>query len=382
METRIYLDNSATTKVSDDVLATVLPFLKESYGNPSSIYSLGRKSAIALSNSRRSCAEALGAELGEIIFTSGGTEGNNFAIKSACEMGAKSGKKHIITTPIEHHSVLESVKHLEKEGFTVSYLHVDREGRVDPEEVNALIREDTALVSVMAVNNELGTIEPVSDIGEICRSRGVIFHSDCVQAIGNIPINVKEMNIDILTLSGHKIHGLKGTGLIYINKHISLPSFMNGGKQELGKRAGTENIPGIVGLAKALQLSMEKLSEKNGKLSEYRKYLIEKISDIPDCTLNSGEHCVSNILNFSFKNIESEALILQLDLKGIAVSGGSACASGALNPSHVLTAVGLDKDSAKGAIRISMSDYTTMEELKEFTLILPEIVAKLRRLRG
>lgn len=382
METRIYLDNSATTKVSDDVLAAVLPFLKENYGNPSSIYSLGRKSAIALSNSRRSCAEALGAELGEVIFTSGGTEGNNFAIKSACEMGEKSGKKHIITTPIEHHSVLESVKRLEKQGFTVSYLHVDREGQVDPEEVNALIREDTALVSVMAVNNELGTIEPVSEIGEICRSRGVIFHSDCVQAIGNIPINVKEMNIDILTLSGHKIHGLKGTGLIYINKHISLPSFMDGGKQELGKRAGTENIAGIIGLAKALQLSMEKLSEKNGKLSEYRKYLIEKISDIPDCTLNSGENSVSNILNFSFKNIESEALILQLDLKGVAVSGGSACASGALNPSHVLTAVGLSEEQAKGAIRISMSDYTTMEELTEFTRILPEIVAKLRRLRG
>lgn len=382
METRIYLDNSATTKVSDEVLAAVLPFLKESYGNPSSIYSLGRKSAIALSNSRRACAEALGAELGEIIFTSGGTEGNNFAIKSACEMGAKSGKKHIITTPIEHHSVLETVKRLEKQGFTVSYLHVDREGLVDPEEVNALIREDTALVSVMAVNNELGTIEPVSEIGGICREKDVIFHSDCVQAIGNIPINVKEMNIDILTLSGHKLHGLKGTGLIYINKRISLPSFMDGGKQELGKRAGTENIAGIVGLAKALQLSMEKLHEKNEKLSGYRKFLIERISDIPDCTLNSGEHSVSNILNFSFKNIESEALILQLDLKGIAVSGGSACASGALNPSHVLTAVGLSQEQAKGAIRISMSDYTTMEELKEFTEILPEIVAKLRKLRG
>ena len=234
----------------------------------------------------------------------------------------------------------------------------------------------------MAVNNELGTIEPVSEIGGICREKGVIFHSDCVQAIGNIPINVKEMNIDILTLSGHKLHGLKGTGLIYINKRISLPSFMDGGKQELGKRAGTENIAGIVGLAKALQLSIEKLHEKNEKLSGYRKFLIERISDIPDCTLNSGENSVSNILNFSFKNIESEALILQLDLKGIAVSGGSACASGALNPSHVLTAVGLSQEQAKGAIRISMSDYTTMEELKEFTEILPEIVAKLRKLRG
>lgn len=382
METKIYLDNSATTKVSDEVLAEIMPFLKESYGNPSSIYSLGRKSAIALSNSRRSCAEILGAELGEIIFTSGGTEGNNFAVKSACEIGAASGKKHIITTPIEHHSVLEAVKRMERKGFSVSYLTVDREGRVDPEEVKRLIREDTALVSVMAVNNELGTIEPVSEIGEICRSKGVIFHSDCVQAVGNIPLNVKEMKVDILTLSGHKIHGLKGTGLIYISKSISLPPYMEGGKQELGKRAGTENVPGIVGLAKAMQLSREKLSEKNEKLSQYRKFLIEKISAIQDCTLNSGEHSVKNILNFSFKDIESESLILQLDLKGVAVSGGSACASGAFNPSHVLTAVGLSEEQAKGAIRISMSDYTTMEELKEFTEILPDIIAKLRKLRG
>lgn len=382
METRIYLDNSATTRVSDEVLAAVLPFLKEDYGNPSSIYYLGRKSAIALSNSRRTCAEVLGAELGEIIFTSGGTEGNNFAIKSVCEMWAASGKNHIITTPIEHHSVLEAVKRMEKKGFSVSYLNVDKEGLVNPEEVKSLIREDTALVSVMAVNNELGTIEPISEIGEICREKGVVFHSDCVQAIGNIPIDVKEMKVDILTLSGHKIHGLKGTGLIYINKRLSLPSFMDGGKQELGKRAGTENVAGIVGLAEALKRCKEKLSEKNEKLSEYRKFLIEKISEIPNCTINSGEHSVNNILNFSFKDIESEALILQLDLKGIAVSGGSACASGALNPSHVLTAVGLDNESAKGAIRVSMSDYTTMEELKEFTEILPLLVEKLRKLRG
>ena len=382
METRIYLDNSATTRVSDEVLAAVLPFLKEDYGNPSSIYSLGRKSAIALSDSRRTCAEVLGAELGEIIFTSGGTEGNNFAIKSVCEIGASSGKKHIITTPIEHHSVLEAVKRMEKKGFSVSYLNVDKEGLVNPEEVKSLIREDTALVSVMAVNNELGTIEPISEIGEICREKGVVFHSDCVQAIGNIPIDVKEMKVDILTLSGHKIHGLKGTGLIYINKRLSLPSFMDGGKQEFGKRAGTENVAGIVGLAEALKRSKEKLSEKNGKLSEYRKFLIGKISEIPNCTINSGEHSVNNILNFSFKDIESEALILQLDLKGIAISGGSACASGALNPSHVLTAVGLDNESAKGAIRVSMSDYTTPEELKEFTKILPLLVEKLRKLRG
>lgn len=381
METKIYLDNSATTKVSDEVLAEVMPWLKEGYGNPSSIYSLGRKSAIALSNSRRTCAEVLGAELGEIIFTSGGTEGNNFAIKSACEIGASLGKKHIITTPIEHHSVLEAVRRMEKQGFSVSYLSVDKEGMVDPGELTALIREDTVLVSVMAVNNELGTIEPVAEIGGICREKGVIFHSDCVQAIGNTPINVKEMKADILTLSGHKIHGLKGTGLIYINKRLSLPTFMDGGRQELGKRAGTENVPGIVGLARAMQLSRENLSEKSERLSRYRKFLIEKLSEIQDCTLNSGEHSVNNILNFSFKNIESEALILQLDLKGIAVSGGSACASGALDPSHVLTAVGLSQEQAKGAIRISMSGYTTMEELVEFTEVLPEVVAKLRKLR-
>ena len=382
METRIYLDNSATTKVSDEVLEAVLPWLREGYGNASSIYTLGRKSAMALSNARRECSTLLGADPSEIIFTSGGTEGNNFALKQSAQLMREKGKNHIISTRIEHPSVLECLKRLERDGFKITLLPVDENGRVSTERLRAAITPDTGLVSVMYVNNELGTIEPVSEIGEICRNNGIIFHTDAVQGVGNVPVDVRALNVDILTLSGHKIHGLKGTGLIYINKKLPLPALMEGGKQELGKRAGTENIPGIVGLSLALRNATEKLSEKSEKLSALRNAIRKGISDIPEAYINGGEYCVNNILNVSFGDIESEALILQLDLKGIAVSGGSACASGAIEPSHVLTAIGLDGKRAKGSIRISMSEYTTSEEIEEFLKILPETVEKLRKLRG
>ena len=382
METRIYLDNSATTKVSGEVLEAVIPWLKENYGNASSIYTLGRKSAMALSNARTECSKLLSAEASEIIFTSGGTEGNNFALKQSAMLMKTKGKNHIISTQIEHPSVLECLKSLEKEGFRITRLPVDENGIVSVEKLKSAITPDTGLVSVMYVNNELGTIEPVSEIGEICRREEIIFHTDAVQAVGNVPVDVKALNADLLTLSGHKIHGLKGTGLIYINKRLSLPSFIEGGKQELGKRAGTENIPGIVGLSVALRNAAENLPEKNRKLTLLRNTLKEGLGKISGTHFNGGENCVNNILNVSFEDIESEALILQLDLKGIAVSGGSACASGAIEPSHVLTAIGLDRLRAKGSIRISMSEYTTSEEIEEFLRILPETVEKLRALRG
>lgn len=382
METKIYLDNSATTKVSDQVLDAVLPWLRDGYGNASSVYTLGRKSAMALSNARTECSKLLGAETSEIIFTSGGTEGNNFALKQSAMLMKEKGKNHIISTQIEHPSVLECLKRLEKEGFRITRLPVDENGIVSTEKLKTAITPDTGLVSVMYVNNELGTIEPVSEIGEICRQEGIIFHTDAVQAVGNVPVDVKALNVDLLTLSGHKIHGLKGTGLIYINKRLSLTPFIEGGKQELGKRAGTENVPGIVGLSVALRNAVENLPEKNRKLSLLRNALKKGLSEISGAYINGGEGCVNNILNVSFEDIESEALILQLDLKGIAVSGGSACASGAIEPSHVLTATGLDKLRAKGSIRISMSEYTTHEEIEEFLRILPETVEKLRSLRG
>lgn len=382
MKTRIYLDNSATTKVSDEVLEAVIPWLRDGYGNASSIYTLGRKSAMALSNARTECSKFLGAEASEIIFTSGGTEGNNFALKQSAMLMKNNGKNHIISTQIEHPSVLECLKSLEKEGFRITRLPVDKNGIVSVEKLKSAITPETGLVSVMYVNNELGTIEPVSEIGEICRRKGIIFHTDAVQAVGNVPVDIKALNVDLLTISGHKIHGLKGTGLIYINKKLSLPSFIEGGKQELGKRAGTENVPGIVGLSVALRNAVENLSEKTRRLSLLRNILKEGLGKISGTYINGGENCVNNILNVSFEDIESEALILQLDIKGIAVSGGSACASGAIEPSHVLTATGLDKLRAKGSIRISMSEYTTPEEIEEFLRILPETVEKLRALRG
>ncbi len=377
--TKIYLDNAATTKISDSVFEAMLPWLKEGYGNASSIYTLGRQSAIALNNARAQCAEALGCEPREIFFTGGGSESDNWAIKATAHAMAKKGKKHLITSVFEHHAVLHCMETLEKEGFEVTYLPVYENGIVKTEDVAKAIREDTALVSIMYANNEIGTIQPIAEIGEICRDKGVYFHTDAVQAVGNVHINVKEQNIDMLSLSGHKIHAPKGVGLLYVNKKIRLAPYIEGGAQESGRRAGTENIAGIVGLATALTEAEKGIDEKNAKLKKYQDRIIEELSKIDRVHLNGDrEKRLCGNVNFSFEGVEGEALLLQLDLKGIAASSGSACTSGSLDPSHVLLSIGLPHEIAHGSLRISMSEYTTDEEIDEFLTVLPEIISKLR----
>lgn len=378
-ETKIYLDNAATTKISAEVLEAMLPWLKEGYGNASSIYALGRKSAIALSRARADCAEVLGAEPGEIFFTGGGSESDNWAVKSAAP--AQKGKKHLITSAFEHHAVLHCMKRLEKEGFEVTYLPVYENGIVRPDDLAAAIRPDTALVSVMYANNEIGTIQPITEIGEICRERGVLFHTDAVQAAGNLEIDVKKQKIDLLSLSGHKIHAPKGVGLLYADKKVRLAPLIDGGAQESGRRAGTENVAAIVGLAAAMKRAQAGMAEKNARLTVFRDRIIAELSKIERARLNGdAEKRLSGNVNFSFEGIEGESLLLQLDLKGIAASSGSACTSGSLDPSHVLLALGLPHETAHGSLRISMSDETTEEEVSIFLRELPPIVEKLRKM--
>ena len=360
LKTRIYLDNAATTKISDSVFEAMLPWLKEGYGNASSIYSLGRESAIELNKARAKCAEALGCEPREIFFTGGGSESDNWAIKSTAHALAKKGKKHLITSVFEHHAVLHCMESLEKEGFEVTYLPVYDNGIVKVEDVKNAIREDTALVSIMY-------------------EKGVYFHTDAVQAVGNVHINVTEQNIDMLSLSGHKIHAPKGVGLLYVNKKIRLAPYIEGGAQESGRRAGTENLAGIVGLAVALTEAEAGIDAKNEKLKKYQDRIIEELSKIDRVHLNGDrEKRLCGNINFSFEGVEGEALLLQLDLKGIAASSGSACTSGSLDPSHVLLSIGLPHEIAHGSLRISMSEYTTDEEIDEFLTVLPEIIKKLR----
>ncbi len=379
----IYLDNAATTRVSDEVLEAMLPWLKEGYGNASSIYALGRESAIALAKARADCAAAIGCEPREIFFTSGGSESDNWAIKSTAKMMSKKGKKHIITSAFEHHAVLHCLESLEKDGFEVTYLPVYENGVVRAEDVAAAIREDTALVTIMYANNEIGTVQPIPEIGEICRERGVYFHTDAVQAVGNVPINVREQNIDMLSLSGHKIHAMKGVGLLYVNKKIRLSPFIEGGAQESGRRAGTENIAGIVGLSTALRSAAENVEAKKQLLTPFSNKIISAFSKIESARLN-GERDPNRRLcgtvNFSFVGVEGESLLLQLDLRGIAASSGSACTSGSLDPSHVLLSLGLPHEVAHGSLRISMSEYTTESEVDELIRTVPEIVEKLRKM--
>lgn len=377
----IYLDNAATTKISDSVFNAMLPWLKEGYGNSSSIYTLGRESAVALARARAACAEALGCEPREIFFTSGGSESDNWAIKSTAKAMAKKGKKHIASSVFEHHAVLHCLESLEKEGFEVTYLPVYENGVVRVEDVKNAIRDDTALVTIMYANNEIGTIQPIPEIGEICREKGVYFHTDAVQAVGNVPINVKEQNIDMLSLSGHKIHAMKGIGLLYVNKKIRLAPFIEGGAQESGKRAGTENIAAIVGLATALQEATRGIEAKNRLLTPLRDKIIDAFSKIEAARLNGDrDKRLCGTVNFSFVGVEGESLLLQLDLHGIAASSGSACTSGSLDPSHVLLALGLVHEVAHGSLRISMSEYTTEAEIDELIKVVPEIVDKLRKM--
>lgn len=382
MEKRfVYADNAATTAISDSAFNAMLPYLKEQYGNPSSIYSLGMDAAKGVLNARRQVAEALGAARpAEIYFTSGGSEADNMAVKSAAEIGAKNGKRHIITTNIEHHAVLHTCDYLEKHGFEVTYLPADKDGLITADQVENALRDDTAVVSVMAVNNEIGSILPIDEIGTICRSRGVLFHTDAVQAIGQLHFDLQKMNIDMLSLSGHKFHAPKGVGALYVRSGTPLESLIHGGAQERGKRAGTENVAGIVAMGTAITEAVSAIDERNNRIANMRDRLIDGIlAGIPYSRLNGGRtHRSAGNVNISFRGIEGESLILALDIRGIAASSGSACASGSIDPSHVLTAIGLDAELAKGSLRLTLGDLNTKEDVDYILEVLPETVTRLR----
>lgn len=376
----IYLDNAATTKVADSVVDAMLPYFKEYYGNASSIYQLGAKSKEALDESREYIAGTLGAKTNEIYFTAGGSESDNWAIKATADAYAQKGK-HIITSAIEHHAVLHTCEYLEKHGYEVTYVGVDENGVIKLDELKAAIRPDTILISVMFANNEIGTIQPIKEIGEIAKEHDILFHTDAVQAYAQVPINVDEMHIDMLSASGHKLNGPKGIGFLYIRKGIKIRSFVHGGQQERGRRAGTENIPGIVGLAAAARRSFSMLEEKMKKEIELRDYLISRIeAEIPYCRLNGDrKKRLPNNVNFSFQFIEGESMLILLDNKGIAASSGSACTSGSLDPSHVLLAIGLPHEIAHGSLRLTLSEENTKEEMD---YVVEQLTAILERLRS
>ena len=372
MKRFVYADNAATTPVSQTVLNAMLPYYTEKYGNPSSLYAVGREAKKALEEARENVANHLGALPNEIFFTSGGSEADNWAIKGVAHELAKKGKKHIITSKFEHHAVLHTTEALEKEGFEVTYLEVYENGIVKPEDVEKAIREDTALVTIMYANNEIGTIQPISEIGAICKKHGVLFHTDAVQAVGNVKINVKEENIDLLSLSGHKLHAPKGVGALYVRRGIRLPNLISGGAQERGKRAGTENVAGIVE-------AYANLDERNARLIRMRDRLIEGASKIERSRLNGDAvKRLPGNFNMCFEGIEGESLLLKLDFAGICASSGSACTSGSLDPSHVLLAIGLPHEIAHGSLRISFSDQNTEEDVDYILEVLPGIVSYLR----
>ncbi|WMJ84600.1 cysteine desulfurase NifS [Oscillospiraceae bacterium LTW-04] len=381
MEKRfVYADNSATTAVSKPVLDAMLPYLTEHYGNPSSVYSKGREAKSGLDTAREKVAKALNAKVNEIFFTSCGTESDNWAIKGAAAVGAKKGKKHLITTNFEHHAVLHSFQALEKQGFEVTYLPVDSEGLISAEQVKAAIRPDTALVSIMYANNEIATVLPIAEIGAVCRAAKVLFHTDAVQAVGNVPIDVVAQNIDMLSLSGHKIHAPKGVGVLYVKNGVVIDTFMDGGAQERSRRAGTENLASIVGLGAAIEIATTDIDARNAHKKEMRDRLIDGIlKEIPRCRLNgSREHRLPGSLNISFEGIEGESMLLMLDMKGICASSGSACTSGSLDPSHVLLAIGLPHEIAHGSLRLSLSDENTMEDVDYILAELQPIISRLR----
>ena len=375
----IYLDNAATTKMSKSAINAMLPYMDSIYGNPSSLHSVGQKANEALVNARERIAKLLGCEAREITFTSGGSEADNQAIVSAARFGESKGKRHIISTAFEHHAVLHTLSKLEKEGFEITLLDVHENGLVTPEQVREAIREDTCLVTIMYANNEIGTIQPIKEIGDICREKGVIFHTDAVQVAGHLHIDVKEQNIDMLSLSAHKFHGPKGIGALYTRKGIRLTSLIEGGAQERGKRAGTENIPAIMGMAAALEESCSRIDENAEILTALRDKLIAGLSEIPHSILNGdAKKRLPGNVNFCFEGIEGESLLLLLDDKGICVSSGSACTSGSLDPSHVLLAIGRVHDIAHGSLRLSLSDENTEEEIEYTISAVKEVVEYLR----
>ena len=376
----IYADNAATTRLSETAKKAMLPYFDEIYGNPSSLHSFGQRAKDALDNAREEVALAIGAEFSsEITFTSGGSESDNQAIVSAAEIGSKKGKKHIISTKFEHHAVLRTLEKLEKKGFEITLLEPNRNGIINVRDVESEIRSDTALVTVMYANNEIGTIQPVSEIGAVCRERGVIFHTDAVQAAGHLHIDAAKQNIDMLSVSAHKFHGPKGAGALYARRGIPLVKLIEGGGQEKGRRAGTENIPGIVGLAAALKEAADNIDKNNEYLSKLRDKVIDGLLDIPNTILNGDrEKRLAGNINVSFEGIEGESLLLMLDDKGIAASSGSACTSASPLPSHVLLAIGVPEEAARGSLRISLSKYNTDEEAEYIIKSVKEAVENLR----
>lgn len=374
----VYADNAATTPVLKDVLDEMLPYLGEKYGNPSSLYSLGRESKEAIGTARKKVADALHAQEQEIFFTSGGSEADNWAIRGIASAMAPKGK-HLITTKFEHHAVLHTMKALEKEGFEVTYLDVNENGIVSPAGLASAIRPDTTLVSVMYANNEIGSVQPISELGKICSDRNVVFHTDAVQAVGHIPIDVKEQHIRLLSLSAHKFHGPKGVGALYVQKGLRFPNLIEGGAQERSRRAGTENVAGIVGLGKAVEIACAGMEENNRKTKHLRDRLIDGILRLPCTRLNGDrEKRLAGNVNVSIEGIEGESLLLQLDKNGICASAGSACTSGSLDPSHVLLAIGLKREIAYSSLRLTLSELNTDEDVDYILKVLPEIVEQLR----
>ena len=375
----IYLDNAATTKVNEKVLESMMPYFSEIYCNPSAAYSFATKGRIAIEEARNHAAKLIGASDMEIYFTSGGSESDNWAIKAVAESFSDKGK-HIITTKIEHHAVLHTCEYLERHGFDITYLNVDSDGKVRLDELKKSIREDTILISVMTANNEIGTIQPVAEIGKIAHEKGILFHTDAVLAYGHIPINVDEMNIDLLSASGHKFNGPKGVGIMYIRKGVKIRSFIHGGSQERGRRAGTYNVPGIAGLGTAAKLAMENMAKRAEKEKELRDYFIDRISaEIPYTVLNGHrEDRLPNNINFCFRFVEGESVLIMLDQAGICASSGSACTSGAIDPSHVLRAIGLSDEMAHESLRLTLSYENTKEEIDTVVGELKRIVERLR----
>lgn len=379
MDKMIYLDNAATTRVSEAVLDEMLPFFRQTYSNPSAIYGFAAESKKAVDKARQQAAELIGAKTDEIYFTGGGSESDNWAIKAAVEAYSSKGK-HIITTKIEHHAVLHTCEYLEKQGCEVTYLGVDKNGKISLDELKKAIRPDTVLISIMMANNEIGTLEPVEEIGKIARENGVLFHTDAVQAYGHIPIDVEKMNIDMLSASGHKFNGPKGIGILYIRKGVKIRSFIHGGAQERSRRAGTLNVPAIVGFGKAAQLAGETMSERIEHEKKLRDHLIERVlSEIPHSRLNGDpEDRLPNNVNFCFRFIEGESMLLLLDRAGICASSGSACTSGSLDPSHVLLAIGLPHEIAHGSLRLTLSEENSLEETDYVVDELKKIITRLR----
>jgi cysteine desulfurase len=375
----VYADNAATTKLSESSLNSMMPFLQDVYGNPSSLHSVGQKAKEYLEAAREDVANAIGAKPKEIYFTSGGSEADNQAIRTAAFLGAKKGKKHIISSKFEHHAVLHTLNALEKEGFTVTLLDVYSDGIVKPEDVKNAITDETCLVTIMTANNEIGTIQPIAEIGKICKGKGVYFHTDAVQAIGHIAVNVNDMNVDMLSASAHKFHGPKGVGFLYVRTGIPVKNLIEGGAQERGKRAGTENMPAIVGMATALKDAVANIDKNAELVTAMRNRLIDGLKGIERSRINGNlEHHLPGTLNMCFEGIEGESLLLLLDMRGICASSGSACTSGSLDPSHVLLSIGVPVEIAHGSLRLSISEYNTMDEMEHIIKSVPEVVTYLR----